>query len=222
MKTHTCTCTHFFMVVSLPRSFIFLTSVTLHLFFPPCLPSCLPSSLSHPRKVSEGDFGFLDVRDVPSPFYFLLPDILICLSVAHWPFFSVQLFSFFFFFPIPSSLFCLLLPLLPPSILFFLSTFLTLCQCFFFFSINLTLFSPNLPAARSLSFLLLQQPSISLCSFHFVSSLLVFYTMASDIFWLMPPSSCSWPFYATFCAFFFLFIAFFFPVHLWFFVTYSI
>lgn len=54
-----------------------LSSSSFHLTCPP-----IPSS--YPKKVSEGDFGFLVSERFPFfPFHCLLSDILICFSVAH-------------------------------------------------------------------------------------------------------------------------------------------
>lgn len=141
-------------------------------------------SLSHPGKVNEGDFRFLGFREVPSRFYFLLPDILIGFSVAHWPFFYPTMFHLYS-----------VLPFFLPSIFFFL----LFCQYFVFtrfFSLSISFYLHCLPL--SVSFL-----SSLLPPFLFPLSISLSFIPLDILhsgnwhFWLMLPSSPSWPFYAT-------------------------
>ena len=115
----------------LSRSFILPVSIVSPLV---CISQPCSLPLSSETAVSEGDFGSQGFRDVPSPFCFLLPDILICFSVAHWPFFflSTTFLSLF----LPSSPNFLFESFFPPSILFLF--FSTLSLSVFLFQSTVT------------------------------------------------------------------------------------
>ena len=145
--TDTHTHTHYF--------FLLCSSLTSQ---PPSLPPSLSPSSLLPLLSLLSPSSFLDWRwfwilgsrgEVSSIFYFLLPDILIHFSGAHWP--------FFFSFPLllPSSLF------FQPLILFFLSfPHHPIIDSIPLFSI--TSFQPLSKASSSLLVFSLLPPSIPL------------------------------------------------------------